>query len=244
MGFSALRMTASSVSRCFNTRRLFPPGYFALRVVGGAVLMIAASWIFGAIAVDVVNEAPLVIMDTSVATWLHGHAGANLTRIMLVLTQMHGLAAIIAYSLVTAAVLIWRKNWYWLLALAVSVPGGMLLNALLKYAYQRVRPSFDNPLLTLSTYSFPSGHTAGATLFYGFLAALLISRIRAWPWRVALCMFALLMIAAVGFSRMYLGVHYLSDVIAAVAASTAWLALCLTSVDGLRRRKAHRRLLT
>ena len=236
-------MTARSPSRFF-TRRFFPPGYFALRVVCGGVLMIAASWLFGTIAVDVVSGAPLVVMDASVATWLHAHADANLTRIMLVLSQLHGLVAIIAYALVLAAVLAWNKNWYWLLALAVAVPGGMLLNALLKWAYQRVRPSFDDPLLTLSTYSFPSGHTAGTTLLYGFLAALLFSRIRAWPWRVAICMLGALMIAAVGFSRMYLGVHYLSDVIAAVAASTAWLALCLTSVDGLRRRRAHRRLLT
>jgi undecaprenyl-diphosphatase len=114
---------------------------------------------------------------------------------------------------------------------------------LLKSAYHRVRPSFDDPLLTLATYSFPSGHTAGTTLFYGFMAALLVSRVRAWRWRVATVMLAVLMIVLVGLSRMYLGVHYLSDVMAAAAISIAWLALCLTSVDELRRRQTGKRLI-
>ena len=206
--------------------------------------MVFASWVFGKIAVDVVTGSPLLAVDARVSIWLHQHANAALTRVMLGITHAHSLAAIIAYTLVTAAFLIGKKYWYWLLALAVSIPGGLLLNTLLKYAYHRVRPSFDDPLLTLGTYSFPSGHTAGTTLFYGFLTALLVSRIRTWSWRVALCMLAVLMIALVGLSRMYLGVHYLSDVIAAVAASTAWLALCLTTVDELRRRRAGRRLLT
>jgi undecaprenyl-diphosphatase len=187
--------------------------------------------------------APMLSLDASVADWLHRHPHELLTQFMLVVTHLHGIAGTIALSLAVAAFLVWRKHWYWLLALAVSVPGGMLLNVLLKHAYHRNRPVFDDPLLTLGTYSFPSGHTANATLFYGFLAAFLVSRVRPWRWRAAICALALLMILLVGFSRMYLGVHYLSDVIAAFAAMLAWLAVCLNSVDALRRHRSGRRLI-
>lgn len=112
----------------------------------------------------------------------------------------------------------------------------MLLNVLMKYAFHRARPSFDDPLLVLTTYSFPSGHVAGATLFYGVVAAMLISRTAAWRWRVMVVLAAITMVALVALTRVYLGVHYLSDVLAAFAEGVAWLALCLT---GLHTYWAH-----
>lgn len=181
-------------------------------------------------------------LDSDVAYWLHRHPQDLLTQVLLLLTSAHGVAGATALSLAVAAFLLKEKHWYWLLALALTVPGGMLLNALLKHSYQRVRPRFDNPLLTLGSYSFPSGHTANATLFYGFLAAFLVSRVRDWRWRGLIIALALGMIALVGFSRMYLGVHYLSDVVAAFVVMLAWLAVCLYSVDALRRRRTGRPL--
>jgi membrane-associated phospholipid phosphatase len=108
----------------------------------------------------------------------------------------------------------------------VTVPSGMVLNALTKLAFQRARPSFDNPILTLSSYSFPSGHVAAATLFYGVLAALLIAKTSEWRWRVLILLVAIVLVALVALTRMYLVVHYLSDVMAAFAQALAWLALC------------------
>ncbi|WP_198026916.1 phosphatase PAP2 family protein [Polaromonas glacialis] len=116
----------------------------------------------------------------------------------------------------------------WLIGIGLTVPLGMLLNVLMKYAFHRARPSFDDPLLALTTYSFPSGHVAGATLFYGVMAAVVISRTAAWRWRVMAVLAAITMVALVALTRMYLGVHYLSDVLAAFAEGVAWLTLCLT----------------
>jgi membrane-associated phospholipid phosphatase len=98
---------------------------------------------------------------------------------------------------------------------------------LMKFAFHRARPTFDHPLLVLTSYSFPSGHVAGATLFYGFLAALLASRCAQWRHRLLLVLAASLLIALVALSRMYLGAHYLSDVLAAFAEGAAWLTWCL-----------------
>ena len=67
----------------------------------------------------------------------------------------------------------------------------------------------------LASYSFPSGHAVGATLFYGILAAILVSKVKAWHWRVTTVLVAVGMVSLVSFSRIYLGVHFLSDVLAA-----------------------------
>ena len=119
---------------------------------------------------------------------------------------------------------------------ALAVPLGMLLNVLLKNIFQRARPSFEHPLLTLTTYSFPSGHAAAATLLYGVLGAYLVCTCKGWRRALAGCL-AVAMVALVGLSRIYLGAHYLSDVAAAVASSVGWLAIVFTSVATWRKRQ-------
>jgi undecaprenyl-diphosphatase len=224
----------------FMRARLSPEGHLGLHLTVGALLMVAAAWMFGGIAEDVVTADTITVVDVQLAQWFHAHATPFFTRFMLVVTHLHGTLGIGVLCLLMAAYLMMKKDRYWLLALAVSVPGGMLLNVLMKHAFQRARPHFDDPLLNLSTYSFPSGHTAGATLFYGVLAAYLFPRLKSWPARSGTALSAVFMVALVGLSRMYLGVHYLSDVLAAAAESTAWLALCLTGMTTWQRRQAAR----
>jgi membrane-associated phospholipid phosphatase len=160
---------------------------------------------------------------------------------MLAITHLHGVVAITTYVLLTALYLVWRRDWYWLLCLCVTVPSGMVVNALTKLAFQRARPSFDNPILTLSTYSFPSGHVTGVTLFYGVLAAMLIAKINAWRGRLFIVFAVFALVVLVALTRIYLGVHYLSDAIAAFAEALAWLALCLTGVQTFSEYRAVRK---
>ena len=214
----------------FIRARLAPGSYLGLQLTLGALALLGASWLFGGIAEDVLTGDPLTLVDLQVAQWFHAHATAPVTRAMLVLTHLHDPSSVIAAVLLLALLLAWRRNWYWLIAVGLSVPLGMGLNVLMKYAFQRARPSFDEPLLTLTTYSFPSGHVAGATLFYGVLAALLVARVAAWRWRLLIVLTALFMVLLVALTRLYLGVHYLSDVLAAFAEGVAWLALCLTGL--------------
>jgi membrane-associated phospholipid phosphatase len=93
----------------------------------------------------------------------------------------------------------------------------------------------------LKDYGFPSGHTMIATLLYGLLAVLLVRTLRSAPWRRVVVGVAGAVILLVGISRMYLGAHYLSDILAAMAAGVAWLALCLTAVGTLCYRRRRRR---
>ena len=220
----------------FLRARLSPEGYLGLHLTLGALVMIAAGWLFGGIAEAVAGSNTISLIDGDIARWLHANANPPLTKFMLLITHVHGVLGIIVLSLLTGVVFIWKKEWYWLLGLAVSVAGGMIINVLVKHAFHRARPSFDDPLLMLTTYSFPSGHTAGSTLFYGVVTTYLFYRIRSWRWRMPIAFIAVLMVTAVGISRMYLGVHYLSDVLGAIAESTAWLALSLTTISALRRR--------
>ena len=225
--------------RAFVEARLSPQGDLGLRVTFGAFVLIAASWVFGGIAQDVVRRKPLTVVDANLAAWLHARVTPGLTRVMLHISDIGSPVVVSGLALLLALALLWGRKWYRLLALVLTVPGGLLLNVLLQSAFHRARPQFSTPILTLTSYSFPSAHALAATVFYGLSAALAVSLLSVWRWRVLVVLLAGVLILLVGFSRLYLGVHFLSDVLAATAEGLAWLALCLTAVDTLARRRSH-----
>ena len=206
-------------------------------IVLGWAAAVVAGVIFLSLAWDVATYAPLVVLDAKVATWLHKHGTPEITAFMYAITTMHSIAGSSLLALIFGLVLARMREWYWLLTLAVSMTGGLALNTLLKEVYARVRPYFDDPWVTLSTYSFPSGHTAAAVLLYGVLAAFLVSRFYTLRERAVCVIGATFAVALVAFSRMYLGAHYLSDVLAAACSSLVWLVICLSSVHALVRRR-------
>ena len=208
----------------------------ALAIVGWCAFLIAGT-IFLVVAWNVVDRTALVVIDAKLATWLHAHGSPGLTRFFLGVTHVNSIAGVSLLAFLFALVLARMREWYWVLTLVSALTGGLALNVLLKLAYQRARPVFDKPLVELATYSFPSGHTAGAVLFYGVLAAFLVSRFYDRRKRAACVVAAVIAVVLVAFSRMYLGAHYLSDVLAAACSSTAWLVLCLSVVHHLVRRR-------
>lgn len=209
------------------------------RVAFGA--LIAAGCLFALIAANIATGDPLAILDARIADWLHRHKVPALTLLMLGVTHAHAPLPLCIYAFAIAVVPVRRREWHWLLMLGLAVPVGLIINVLLKHLFQRARPVLDQPLITLTTYSFPSGHTAGTALFYGVLAAYIVSRTRNTAVRVAAVATWIFMASLVGFSRIYLGVHYFSDVLAALAWSLAWLALCLAVAHTLHRRGAFSR---
>ena len=231
---------APSRLRRFVAARLSPEGELGLHLTVGLALLLAAAWIFGAIAEDVVTGDTITLVDVRLAHWFHARATPGFTRAMLVVTHWHSIPG---ECLMGALLALWfrrRRAHYWMIVCLIAVPGGMLLNVALKHVFQRARPSFDDPLLSLLTYSFPSGHTAAATVFYGLLACYLVRRVHGWRARVPVVLAAVAMVVLVALSRMYLGAHYLSDVLAAAAEGAAWLAVCITAVSTLHRRRLAR----
>jgi membrane-associated phospholipid phosphatase len=137
-----------------------PYARFWLELVGGALALLAAAWLFGILAEDVVTGDRLTLVDEVLVKWLYAHATPAVTRAMLVVTGLGGSVVVASLTLVTAALLMSMRRWPWVLTLILVVPGGALLNELLKVAFQRARPKFDIPILVLKDYGFPSGHTS------------------------------------------------------------------------------------
>ena len=220
----------------FVRARLSRNNRLGLRLTLSALLFLGATWLFAGIAEDVVTGDPLVTVDQQIAQWFRAHATPALTRWMLIITNAHGIVAISVMGLVFGLYLAWRRNWYWLLTLVIVLPGGILMNSLLKQIFRRDRPNLDDTLLYLVNYSFPSGHVTGAALFYGVLAAFMASGMPTWRRQMHIVVAPVLMVVLVGITRVYLGVHYFSDVVAAAAWSTAWLVMWLVAVDAMRSR--------
>lgn len=201
-----------------------------------AFLTLGAIGIFVDLAEDVQTADSITALDLQWAEWLHAHPTPVLTRLMVAVSTLHDMLSLSVLTLLLASFLAWRGQRDWLLGLMLAVPGGMMLNTFFKFVFERARPHFTDPLVTLTSYSFPSGHVAGSTLLYGFLGAWLIRRTSSLAGHVAIILGALLMITLVAASRMYLGAHFFSDVLAAFFESLAWLGLCLVGMHLSRGR--------
>lgn len=209
--------------------------------ITGTVAFLVAAGLFATLAWGVAARTPLVLTDVHITRWMVAHRSEPVTAAMLGISLLHSLGAIAAWSVLFGAWLAWMRERYWLVTLALAVGGGMLLNAALKLLYERARPEIDDPLVVLNTYSFPSGHTAAATLFHGVLAGYLVYKVRGRRKQAAVIAAAVCMIVLVALSRVYLGAHFASDVIAAACSSTVWLMICLVGMHGLVRRRMEGR---
>jgi membrane-associated phospholipid phosphatase len=221
----------------FVRARLSPAGLFGLYFTVGTVALVGAMWMFGGISEDLITGDPLVFVDAVISEWLRTHSDPGFTRGMQLVSALASASTIGVLCALIACGLAWKRLWYSLLGLVLAVGGGMLLNVLLKNLFDRARPGWADPLMALTDPGFPSGHTMMATILYGCVAVFLIWRTAAWRWRIFIAALTMLLVLAVALSRMYLGAHFLSDVLGAMAAGTAWLALCLTAVEILRRRR-------
>jgi len=201
------------------------------------VLLLISGAVFHELAEAVMGQDAITVLDVQVAHWFNAHAFEPLTSFMYAVSAVHSVAGMVVLFCLLAWYLWQKQAHYWLLALAFAVPGGMVLNVALKFYFQRARPVFEDPLVTLATYSFPSGHTTAATCFYGLLVSYLVIARPAWSVRLGTVAACVAMVLLVAFSRVYLGAHYVSDVLAAMAESVAWLAVCITAISTLRRRR-------
>ncbi|WP_354004380.1 phosphatase PAP2 family protein [Ramlibacter pallidus] len=201
-----------------------------MRLSSRAWLAVAAGLlVFAFFALQLLLQGPFTRLDHQLAQWFAAHRTGWLNAMMLFVADAHETEKVLAATAVLAAWRAWRHDGADLRLLAV-VPAGMLVNLALKHAFQRDRPVLEDPLVHLTTYSFPSGHAVASTVFYGALCLLAWHHARAPGLRAAAAAGAAAMVLLVCASRVYLGAHYLSDVIAGVAVGT----LCVVAFQHWR----------
>ena len=159
--------------------------------------------------------------DQAIRSWVHQFASTGMTRAMHVISLLgyEILIVEVVIAFMVFAKLRWKRAALWL---AIAMIGSVLLDLALKYAYHRVRPTafFGSPA---RYYSFPSGHALSSFCFYGVMAGLLSARTKSVWLRVVIWVIAAVLVVAIGISRIYLGVHYPSDVLAGYLAATVWV---------------------
>jgi undecaprenyl-diphosphatase len=226
----------------FLQRRLASDHHLGLPLTTGILAVLAMAALFALIAYEVRTGGALTRLDQQLADGFNARAFSPLTELVLGYTHLHGTIGV----LVMGALLLWhllrRHRRAWALNVLLVLPGGMLFNFGLKFVFARLRPQFSDPILVLHSYSFPSGHTIGATLLYAVAAAYVLNQpgfmtalaarlggaLRAA--QAGVIALAALLVALTAFSRVYLGAHFLSDVLGAILLGTAWFALWTTIV--------------
>lgn len=183
-------------------------------------------------------------MDAAIAMWFHDHMSTTLADFYWTLSEP-GSAGCVTLALILVALwLAWRKRWIGLGRLLCTVPTGAAIGELLKILVQRHRPFVAGPFGVWGGYSFPSGHTIAATLLYGSLFVLLLPAMRAWWHKAGLGAITLLVIFCVAFSRVALGAHYLTDVVAAMLLGGGWVLVIWLGAQRLKNLADRRMRLT
>ena len=195
-------------------------------------------WAFAELADEVV-EGESRRIDRAALLWIHAHSPGWLEGPMRLVTAL-GYYQVVLPLLAAAVLAFYVKGWRLSATLlVVSTAGGSLLTAVLKAVFGRARPELFDSGYTASFYSFPSGHATVAVGFYGALTLILAYRLSGIArWAVAVC--GVLLVLLIGFSRLYLGVHYPTDVLAGYLAAPLWVIfvgivyVAWLSIRGLR----------
>ena len=195
------------------------------RLVLALGLALAGALAFARVAEDYLTNDPLARWDVSFARWLAEHRNTGLTDGLRVVTDLGSPVAALALGAVACLVLYRRRHLADAALLPLVLGGAEILNLALKLSFHRARPEVG--FVRLDTYSFPSGHAMISTAAYGALAYLAWPQLRTHGRRALLVAATALVVALIGFSRLYLGVHYLSDVLAGVAGGVFWLSLSI-----------------
>src|SRR5205807_8733846 len=185
------------------------------------------------VAIAMVN--PLAGPDHQFAAWFHAHLTQTFVTVLRALCEPGSSEWIGVVLFFAVLFFVWKRWWPSLATLIVAVPGGMLLNEPVQMLVHRPRPFVAGQFVDWSGYSFASGHTIGATLLYGQLALFIVPVIKIRHGRIFTVATAMFIVGLVGFSRVALGAHYLSDVLAAIVFGTFWLAVCLIMAKPLHR---------
>ncbi|WP_026733514.1 phosphatase PAP2 family protein [Fischerella sp. PCC 9605] len=200
---------------------------FSIRLLG-LLLSALALWVFAQIADEVLEQETQRFDENILLAIRKLHTPLG-DRIMLGITFIGEPVFLLLICLVLATWLLYYHRHSQATTLGIAAVGAIGLNYLLKLIFGRTRPALWNRIVDVGQYSFPSGHAMISLVIYGFIGYLLAKQFRRWRgWIFA---FTVILIVAIGFSRLYLGVHWPTDVAAGYAAGIVWLMTCILSLE-------------
>lgn len=191
---------------------------------------------FAEIAEEVITQDELVHFDQLLADAIYATVSEGQVRAFAIITLFGG-QAIVVIAVIGGLYFALKRHWAQLVVWLVAIGGGELLNLLLKALFDRPRPVFDVPLSEAVNASFPSGHAMMSFITYGLLTYLLFQIVHNLTARILIVGGALLLVVLISLSRLVLGVHFISDIAAGMAAGGVWLSMCLLVLEYIRRRE-------
>jgi undecaprenyl-diphosphatase len=191
----------------------------------GLLICLAIIYTLAKLSEDVL-EREAFSFDKAILLWIHQFANPTLDRIMLNITRLGNPSTVVLIVLVTLGILWWRRYYQEAKIFLLNCLGGAVLSYGLKLAFSKPRPHLWQLLISETSYSYPSGHALGSMVLYGFLAYLLGNHFPQYA-RI-FYLIATILIVAIGLSRLYLGVHWPTDVIAGYGVGFLWITLCIT----------------
>ena len=229
--FGALRRTAGRAATLRATLGIVLLGGILIAILGTAAFAWMASH---------VRSGSTQAFDVAVLEWLGARRSPIVDQAMLEITFLGTGLVVLVIVGVAALFLYLTQHKYSAWLLLASTAGGIVLNNVLKLGFSRPRPQVLEWQAHVMSSSFPSGHAMSAAVVYGTVAYL-AARLQQRRWaRVLTLLVAAIMIVLICVSRLYLGVHYPSDVIAGVLVGLAWAAFCMATLEGIQRYAARR----
>ncbi|MEK7648699.1 MAG: LssY C-terminal domain-containing protein [Patescibacteria group bacterium] len=218
-------------------RRFTPDEAFGLHLTIGIAIILVCIVVFYTTLETIKWQDPFIQYDVAIINLAQVFRGASFNASMLFLTDL-GRWEVVAVGLILALLLfLFLRMWHAIVALIISVVGAEFFILLGTLLVKRPRPYLVNTTAIEVGFSFPSSHTLLAVSFYGFLTYLLFRTTQRVWLRATIAILGAAIVGCIGFSRIYLGVHWPSDVIASIALGSAWLATLITSLEVRRRLK-------
>jgi undecaprenyl-diphosphatase len=208
---------------------------YALVSFGIALAGIA---LFVELADEIETGEDIAAFDEAFTAGVRDATGHSTLRLFSFATRLGDPLFLTAVSTLVAIVLLWRRQRLLLVVWIAATAGNGILTRALKAIFERTRPLHEHGLLVSEGWSFPSGHASGSVAIYTMLLYVLLrGRNLVW-WHVPLIAAAMAVILVIGFSRVFLQVHYLSDVVGGYIVAASWLALCIAGAEMAHRRSA------
>ncbi len=230
--------TATNKLDIKTSRGLRTPGWLAQWPIIGIIMILVGSLAFGALAYNVLTHGPLLQWDVPLYNQMHSEAVKEPPRIIELLTFgfFVGKELLQVIIVILSVYFIYKRFWPELAMLWIGSGGGALIWYYLIGIFNRPRPTAQIGINVIEP-SFPSGHTISAVLCYGFLAYLLVPKMPSLFWKWVVVIVAVLTMAYIGYSRIFEGGHYLTDILAGYAIGIAWAGLVYTLIEKIFARR-------